>query len=582
MRGLFKIFSILPRNQLIRCCGLVASMFIGALLETIGIGAILPLISLMGQPDFLRTHPEISVWAGRLGTSTHNSFIILCAVVLIGIYGLKNLYLGWQSRMQIRFVMENQIYYTRQLFAAYMAKPYAYFLAHNTAEVSYNIHSPNAVFPRILLPVLMLMTESITGMIILGMLILADPAMAIVVALLMGIVVYGFFTAFRDQISRLGKLQNECQVLSDKWINQGLQSIKDTKVLRREAFFCKEYEIASEKTGKANSKFTFTSQLLPRLFIETFVVTLLLLLIIVKIWLRENPEEIVPVLGVLAMAAFRLMPGANRILGDLNTIKYQMPLFEQVYEDLLEIKKRIDQGGKGEFFPPEPSQLPFEKELRIEQIGFRYPTSMQEVLSDVSFTIPKGKFVGIVGPSGAGKTTFVDILLGLLPPDRGKITSDGVSIYNNIRAWQVNLAYVPQSIYLIDGSVRENVALGHPENEIDDDRVERVLRMAELYDFVKALPEGVDTSVGDRGVRLSGGQRQRIGIARALYCQPKVLVLDEATSALDNETEKSITNTILKLKGKITIIAIAHRVSTLEACDFKIRFDEGKASIVQE
>ena len=581
MKSLLKVFTILTRQQLWRCGGLVLAMLVGAVLESAGIGAILPLISIMGKPDFLQTHPEIAKWAFFLGADTHSKFIMLCAMGLIGVYVLKNLYLAWQARVQIRFVMENQIYYTRQLFAEYLAKPYLYYLNHNTAEANYNIQSPGTVFSGILLPTLMLMTEVITGAVILGTIILVDPVMAIIVAGFMGSVVYGLFLTFRNMVSRLGKIQNKCLVLEIKWINQGLQSIKDTKILRREAFFCDEYENASRQRGDAECKYSFTGQL-PRFFIETIVVTGLLLLIIGKIGMGGAPEEIVPVLGLLAMAAFRLMPGANRIIGYLNAIKYQMPRFYQVYEELLEVKRRTEQGAAGAFFPPDPVRLPFDRELRIEHLGFRYPTGKGEVLSDVSFAVSKGSFVGIVGPSGAGKTTFVDILLGLLPPDKGKITADGVSIYDNIRAWQVNLAYVPQSIYLIDGSVRDNVALGRPEDEIDDVRIEHVLRMAELYDFVRDLPEGINTSVGDRGVRLSGGQRQRIGIARALYCQPEVLVLDEATSALDNETEKSITDTILKLKGQITIIAIAHRVSTLEACDFKVRFEDGRASIVQE
>lgn len=581
MKSLLKVFTILPRQQHWRCVGIVFAMLVGAVLESVGIGAILPLISIMGKPDFLQTHAEIAEWVFQLGVDTHSKFIILCAVGLIGVYALKNLYLAWQARLQIYFVMENQINYTYQLFSEYLAKPYIYYLEHNMAEASYNINSPNTVFSGILLPILMLLTEMVTGATILGLLILADPVMAVVVAGLMGVVVYSIYKAFQREISRQGNIRNEAIVLAGKWMTQGLQAIKDTKILRRESFFCDAYIAAARKLGEANCTYTMISQL-PRLFIETIVVAGLLLLIIGKLWVGSNPEMIVPLLGMLAMAAFRLMPGANRIIGYLNTIKYQMPLLHQVYEELLEVKWRMDQGEAGAFFPPEPPRLPFEKELRIEHIGFCYPTGNQEVLADVSFVVPKGSFVGIVGPSGAGKTTFVDILLGLLPPDKGIITADGVSIYDNIRAWQVNLAYVPQSIYLIDGSIRENVALGRSENELDDARIEKALRMAELYDFVKELPQGVNTSVGDRGVRLSGGQRQRIGIARALYCQPAVLVLDEATSALDNETEKSITDTILKLKGQITIIAIAHRISTLEACDFKVRFEDGRATIVQE
>ena len=227
-----------------------------------------------------------------------------------------------------------------------------------------------------------------------------------------------------------------------------------------------------------------------------------------------------------------------------------------------------------------PPPLPFSDVIRVEHLGFYYPGTSEEVLTDVSFSIPKGSFVGILGPSGAGKTTFVDILLGLFVPTRGRITVDGADIRQKLRAWQANIAYVPQSIYLTDATIRENVALGESPDEIDDGRVHQALAMAELDEFVNAQTKGIETMVGERGVKLSGGQRQRIGIARALYQQPEVLILDEATSALDTETEKSITDTILKFKGQITIIAIAHRVSTLVECDFKVRFEGGRTEIL--
>ena len=581
MRSLLKIFTILPRQQLVHCGGLLLVMIIGAALETVGIGAILPLISIMGQPDFLANHGRIADIVARFGVHTHNQMIMLCAVGLIFVYILKNIYLAWQSQLQIRFVVNNQMYFARQLFAEYMAKPYSYYLNHNLSEATRNISSPTVIFSSILMPTLMLMTEIVTGSTIVGLLILADPLIAILVAGLMACVVCGLFKAFRNIISERGSISNQYQTLMRRWVTQGLQSIKDSKVLQREQFFCDAYESAYQNYNTANQKYLFIQQL-PRLFVESIVVAGLLFLVIIKLLGGSNPQEIVPVLGVLAMAAFRLMPSANRIIGYLNTIKYNMLYFHQVYPELLEIRRLAERGTADSFFPPETNRMPFAKKICIEHLAFRYSGGTQNVLSDVSFVIPKGSFVGIIGPSGAGKTTFVEILLGILPPNAGKIMTDGISIYDNIRAWQANLAYVPQSIYLIDASIRENVAFGHPENEIDDERVAHVLQMAELQDFVQSLPNGVHTSVGDRGVRLSGGQRQRIGIARALYCNPEVLVLDEATSALDNETEKSITDTILKLKGKITIIAIAHRISTLEACDFKVKFENGRASVVQE
>ena len=291
--------------------------------------------------------------------------------------------------------------------------------------------------------------------------------------------------------------------------------------------------------------------------------------------------SIVALLGVLALAAFRLMPSANRIIGFYNTIKFQMPYFHAIYPELHAIRERTDR-GEATVFPGREAPLPFAQAVRVEHLAYAYPETLDHpVLQDVSFEIPKGAFVGIIGPSGAGKTTFVDILLGLLTPTGGRITVDGADIAAHMHAWQENLAYVPQSIYLIDGTIAENVALGLPKEEIDEARVHEALRMAELSELVESLENGIETQIGERGVKLSGGQRQRIGIARALYHHPSVLILDEATSALDTETEKSITETILRFKGSITIVSIAHRLSTLEACDFKVRFEDGQAEILR-
>ena len=310
------------------------------------------------------------------------------------------------------------------------------------------------------------------------------------------------------------------------------------------------------------------------------VVSGLLVMIVAKLAMGSTPEEIVPLLGVLALAAFRLMPSANRIVNLFNTIKFQQPLFYELYPELMDIKERQESRKESYYLSVQP-KLKFEKSIQVNKLRFVYPEGREDVLRDVSFSIGKGDFAGSIGPSGAGKTTFVDILLGLLKPSDGNIKVDGQDIFDNIRSWQANLAYVPQSIYLIDGSVKENIALGVVPENIDNARIEKSLHMAELYDFVLDLPEGMETRVGERGMKLSGGQRQRIGIARALYQQPEVLILDEATSALDNDTEKSITDTILKLKGQITIIAIAHRLSTLAECDYKIEFAEGKATVLR-
>lgn len=575
MKSFFKIFTILTKKQKRYCVGLTFAMLIGGALEAVGIGAILPLISIMGQPDWLERHTNIAQLVSCVGVTGHVQFIILCSIGLIILYIIKNAYLVWQLRMQINFAMQNQILYASELFKSYLAKPYIFHVNHNTAILMRNVGGGAVTtFSGILIPTLQLLTEVVTGFVIWIMLVAVDQFTAVIVAGFLSLVLYTLIKAFRRKIAEQGHIQNQYSGETGRWINQGLGAIKETKVLRKEGYFSNEYVAAYERYGDANRIFNFLNQL-PRLFIETIVVAALLFLIIFKLLQGETPMGIVPLLAVLALAAFRLMPCANRIVNLSNGIKFQMPLFNELYEEFCEIRDRLESGKSQALLLENVEKLSFIKELRIEHLAFQYPEGQHEVLQDVSFIVPKGSFVGVVGPSGAGKTTFVDILLGLLTPTVGRITVDGVDIQSNIRGWQANLSYVPQSIYLIDGTIKENVALGVAHEDYDEELLIRVLKMAELYDFVQELPHGVNTMVGEQGVKLSGGQRQRIGIARALYYKPEVLVLDEATSALDNETEKSITDTILKLKGQITIIAIAHRVSTLEACDFKVRFEDG-------
>lgn len=580
MKSIFQIFNIFTKQQLRYCCFIVVAMIVGAMLEAVGIGAILPLISLMGQPDFLVRHPEIGHIAEVLGIVSHTQLIMVCAVGLIVIYLIKNAYMAWETKLQIDFSLRNQINFSTELMNNYLCKGYLFHLDHNSATLLRNVNvGGQVIYTALLMSTFTLLTELITAFTIWLMLVAVDAFTAVVVAGIMGAMMYGIIKAFRRNISKQAKIQNDFAAGYIKCVNQGLGAIKETKVMRKEQYFLEEFSRTYQQYGEANRKYLFINQL-PRMIIETMVVSGLLVMIVAKLAMGSTPEEIVPLLGVLALAAFRLMPSANRIVNLFNTIKFQQPLFYELYPELMNIKERQESRKESYYLSVQP-KLKFEKSIQVNKLRFAYPEGREDVLRDVSFTIGKGDFAGIIGPSGAGKTTFVDILLGLLKPSDGNIKVDGQDIFDNIRSWQANLAYVPQSIYLIDGSVKENIALGVAPENIDNARVEKSLHMAELYDFVSDLPEGMETRVGERGVKLSGGQRQRIGIARALYQQPEVLILDEATSALDNDTEKSITDTILKLKGQITIIAIAHRLSTLAECDYKIEFADGKASVLR-
>ena len=572
MQSILKLFSILTTVQKKECFFIIFTMTIGAILEAIGIGTILPLISVIENENIFLEYPKVKYYVNICGIYTHTQLIVAVSILLILVFCVKNLYLACQLKMQINFSLKNQIYFSKMLMREYLFKPYLFHLNHNTATILRNVNNTGRViFTDMYISAFQLLTEIITAFIIWLMLLWIDIFTATIAAGFMAILLYSIMQVFRKKITEQGIKQNEYAVSYLKWVNQGLGAIKETKVLRKENYFLQEFAKAYEEFGNANRKFLFINQL-PRMIIETVVVSGLLLLIIVKMLLGAPPEQIVPILGVLALAAFRLMPSANRIVNLSNTIRFSMPLFDEVYNEYIDIKNNnLKQNLINGI--SESNKFNFDNEIKINSLCFNYSTN-KTVLNNISFIIPKGKFVGIIGPSGVGKTTFVDILLGLLEPTNGSISVDGVNIFSNIRGWQANLAYVPQSIYLIDGTIKENIALGVPENEIDNELIDKVLHMAELYDFVYSQTDNINTNVGERGVKLSGGQRQRIGIARALYQKPEVLILDEATSALDNETEKSITDTILKLKGKITIIAIAHRLTTLQACDSKIDFEK--------
>lgn len=581
MQSILKLFSILTTAQKKECFFIIFTMIIGAILEAVGIGTILPLISVIENENIFSKYPQIKYITNSIGIITHTQFIIAVSILLIFVFVLKNLYLAWQLKLQINFSLKNQVYFSKMLMREYLFKPYLFHLNHNTATILRNVNSSGAIiFSNMYVSAFQLLTEIVTGFVIWSMLLLIDPFTATIAAGFMVLILYSIIKAFRKKISEQGKKQNQYSAAYLKWVNQGLGAIKETKVLRKESYFLQAFSKAYEEYGNSNKRFLFLNQV-PRMIIESTVVCGLLLLIILKIILGTPANEIVPLLGVLALAAFRLMPSANRIVNLSNNIRFNMPFFNELYDEFVKIKNSSLSTNEAFIDKEKISKIPFNKQIKIDDLGFGYLNS-KNVLTDISFEIPKGKFVGIVGPSGAGKTTFVDILLGLLEPTAGKITVDGIDIFSNIRGWQTNLAYVPQSIYLIDGTIKENIALGFAENEIDDELINKVLHMAELYDFVYSQQDNINTNVGERGVKLSGGQRQRIGIARALYQKPEVLILDEATSALDNETEKSITDTILKLKGKITIIAIAHRTSTLEQCDFKVKFENGKAEIINK
>lgn len=577
MKALFKIFTVLTRHQVRNCVLLVMMMLFGAVLETVGIGVLYPLIKVISDPDILVKHERIASVVERFGVTTHRGLIIFCSFGLILYYAFKNAYMITQTRLQLRFSANLQKLYVTRLFSLYLYKPYLYHVNVNSNILSRNsITYGSNIFTNILWNTLAMLTEIFIVIVVWCSLLVMNWMIAVFIAAVMGPLAIFVLKTFKRKLADQSRIQREAVVEQGKWVGQGLGSIKETKVMCTEKFFVRQFEVAYAKFVDTEfySKFIAT---VPRSIVEMMGMGGILLLIIGAMILNANPVNLIPTLGVLAVAATRLMPSTNRIMSYFNTIKFNLPQLDDIYDDLM-LLKRGEDAKERNAVKEITTKMPFEHEIVVQNLSFRYPNTDKNVLDNVSFKIPKGTFVGIIGPSGAGKTTFVDVMLGLLPPTSGHITVDGKDIYDDRSGWLANVAYVPQMVNVLDSSIRENITIGVKPSDIDEDRLERAMRMAEMWDYVQSLPMKDMTNTGQDGRHLSGGQRQRISIARALYRDPDVLVLDEATSALDNETEKCITETILRLKNSITIIAIAHRLSTLDSCDFKIRLDNGKAT----
>ena len=580
MKNFFKIFKILTKKQMQICFLLIFLMFLVAIFEAFGIGLIYPVITIIGESDYLQKHESISKILSVIGINTHKELVIFSVLSLLAFYVFKHLLILFQGKIQITFTLNNQADYTKRLYRYYMQKPYLFHVNTNISVIFRNINlACVTVFTDILTNTLAILTNVITMFVIWVFILVMDWLMALVVLFVLGPLLLLILNYFRKKINYYGTVQNECNLKCIKWLNQGFWSVKETKVMKKEDFFTDEFSKAFTEFTECQKQFLFINRF-PRSLIELVCVGGILLLIAIKMLFDIDSESIIPSLGVLALAAVRLMPCMNQVTGLFNQIKFKKPFFEEIYDDFMAVKNEKEKKAI-EVIKEKEETIKFNDAISVQNLSFSYPETTKNIFTNVSFTIPRGKFVGIVGPSGAGKTTFVDILLGLLQPSEGKILVDNNNIFDNVSGWLDNVSYVPQSICLIDGTIKENIAFGVLPEDIDDNRIQQVLKMAELYDFVQSLDLKENTQCGDMGAKLSGGQKQRIGIARALYQNPSVLILDEATSALDNETEKQITETITKLKGEITIIAIAHRLSTLASCDFKIKFENGTATVVE-
>nr|WP_283248178.1 ABC transporter ATP-binding protein [Bacillus sp. FJAT-50079] len=552
-------------------------MIVAALLETIGIGLIVPFIGIVTNPKIIQEQAILANLYEKFNFQSTTAFMVFSVLMLLSIFVLKNLYLLLFHYAQYRVILNQQVKLSRNLLKEYLTKPYTFHLQRNTADLLRNVNGEvSKVFQGIILSTFQLLTEALVIICILLLLLVTAPQATLTATLLLSGSVILFFKLFRKKISKLGEEQQKVSGTMIKWVNQGLGAAKEVKVSGKERFFVDAYTKQSQIKAN-NSRYIKMLDQVPRLFVETLLVSVVLITMLLIIFQGTNTTQLVSTMALFAMAAFRLMPSINRVVAMITMIRYSQPALSVIYEDLyLDKEKSLNQNENQKSEVINNGNRIFTNSIKLKEVSFRYPGQKEYSVKDVSLTIPIGQSVAFIGESGAGKTTIVDIILGLFQPERGQILVDDKNLYEQKSLWQQKIGYIPQSIFLSDDTIRGNVAFGIDLEIIDDDEVWRALEQAQLKEFVKTLPDKLDTTVGERGVRLSGGQRQRIGIARALYHNPEILFMDEATSALDNETEKEIMKAIDGLKGDKTLIIIAHRLSTIENCDIVYKISDGR------
>jgi hypothetical protein len=469
----------------------------------------------------------------------------------------------------------------QKMLSGFLNRPYEFFLNVESGEILRVIQSDVVATYALLTTVLGMFTEAVVAVAISITIFIIDPLMTTFVIVMMAVVVIAIAKLVKPVLKKKGEEQLINNSLMYKWLIQSITGIKEIKVGGKEDFFRDNFEISGKKYISAEKWRTVFSNI-PRLMIEMVSVCSTLAFIAFMIYKGREIETLVPTLGAFAMAAMKLMPSANRIVAGINQVVFQLPSLNKLLEDIEmfeEDEKKYSSYRKNNSNKT-VKVLTFNDKIELKDIVYHYQNSDKLILDKANMIIPVGKSIGIVGASGSGKTTAVDILLGLLLANEGEVLADGVNVMEHYSEWLSNIGYIPQSIFMLDDDIKSNVAFGVKKEEQDEERVWEALREAQLEDFVRGLKDGIHTQIGERGMRLSGGQKQRIGIARALYSNPAVLVFDEATSALDSETEAAVMSSINGLHGKKTMIIIAHRLQTIKECDMVYRVGDGK--IVEE
>lgn len=569
---LFKLSYIFDRRDKWKLALLMGAIVVGSFLELLAVMVFMPFIDILQDPDSIQRKWYLQWIYELFGFRSAKSFLVMLSAGIILVYMVKNVYLILEKNYIFRFSYNTQMKLSTRLLAAYMKEPYTFHLNNNIAILQRSLYEDTSRFMQVILYALELGAELAVCLALVLYLLVVSKSITIIVLGFMAVFVGIFLLVTRKYSRRLGLDNQGYEGKIFQWMNQALGGIKEIKILEREAYFTDEFQKYWKKYARG-LRIARTISILPKYTVEAVSMTGLLIAIIVKLLFGQaDVVYFVPQLAAFAVAAMRLLPSVGRINEHASNMLYAFPSVELVYHDLVEIEDFI---GKRDA-ETRDSDWRLQKEIRVQNLSYHYPDTEEWVLEDVNFSIKKGTTVAFIGSTGSGKTTMVDIILGLLTPQKGAVMADEINVHEKAKTFHAQVGYIPQTIYLSDDTIRNNIAFGVRQEKIDEDAVLAALEKAQLKEFIDSLPLGLDTIVGDRGVRLSGGQRQRIGIARALYHDPEILVLDEATSALDNETELAVMEAIEHLQGMKTMLIIAHRLTTIRNVDVIYEVAEGK------
>lgn len=576
-----KVLELLTPRERRRAGAVLAMMLVMAVLETAGVASIMPFLAVLGNPATLQTNPVLGWFYGRGGFDSPERFLLGAGGAAFLLVLLSSVFRVFTHHAMIRFA-EGRIHALgSRLFQAYLRQPWTFFLDRNSAHLATRVLTEVEVLvARVIQPALQLLAYGLTVLALVTFLVVVDPVLASIVSAFVAIVYGAVYLGSERLLHRMGAARARASRARLQAMSEAFGGIKELKVLAREGAYVRHFDAASGRLARYGAT-AATLAVAPRYLVEALGVGAVLAMTLVLSGTRQDLGTVLPLMGLYVFAAYRLLPAAQHIYGALSSLRYGLPAIDAVSEDLRRGPPAAPAPSSGPA-PPAPLPLALAGRVRLEGVGFQYPGGKGWALRDVDLDVEPGASVGLVGATGAGKTTLVDLVLGLLEPTEGRILVGGIPLEGDaLPRWQRSVGYVPQSVYLVDGSVTENIAFGVEQHAIDRAAVEQAARLACLHDFVvRELPQGYATDVGERGVRLSGGQRQRIGIARALYHDPAVLVLDEATSALDADTERQVLEQVRRPVTARTTLVVSHRRAAVEWCDMIVTLESGRMKVV--